>query len=230
MLAAGAGHPLDNPLWHALSGPQRRFAQGVDGEALRYDPEFSIFSALPDEPTAASWAALAALVGVGGVAAMARTDRLDPPVRWQKPWSGCGLQMVAEPTPRPVPDSVIELGQGDVPDMLDLVARTEPGPFTKGTIELGAWFGLRVDGTLAAMAGQRMRLDGYAEVSGVCTDPAYRGRGYAATLVGAVMASIWPDVPILHVRHDNHDAIRVYERLGFTVRRRFEVAGYQPPQ
>jgi ribosomal protein S18 acetylase RimI-like enzyme len=221
-------HPLDNPVWHALSGPQRGFAQGADGEALRYDPEFSIFSALPDEPSAASWKALAALVGADGVAVMARTEPLDAPARWQKSWSALGLQMIAEPT-RDAPGAVSELGPSDVPEMLDLVARTEPGPFTKRTIELGAFFGLRIGGALAAMAGQRMRLDGYVEVSGVCTDPAYRGRGYAAVLVRAAMASAWPGAPILHVRDDNHGAIRVYERLGFSVRRRFEVAGYQAP-
>ena len=82
---------------------------------------------------------------------------------------------------------IVTLGLDDVPDMLDLVDRTEPGPFTPKTIELGTYLGVRVDGALIAMAGERMRPPGYTEVSAVCTDPAFRGQGLAAYLVDAVM-------------------------------------------
>ena len=225
---------LDNPVWYALSGPQRAFAEGTDGAALRYDPEVSVFNAIPDRPAAGSWAALAALVGPGGVASLARMEPLEMPGGWEKVWAGLGVQMVAEePTRDPSAvrssEEVVTLDLGDVPAMLDLVARTEPGPFLKRTIELGTFLGIRDGDALVAMAGQRMRLDGYVEISAVCTDPDYRARGYAATLVRAVMADMAPAVPILHARKDNVGAIRVYERLGFRVRRDFEVAGYRAP-
>ena len=219
---------LDNPLWYALSGPQRIFAEGIDGAALRYDPEVSIFAAIPDRPTSDSWAALASVVGPGGVAGLARMKPLDLPPGWEAVWTGIGVQMVAEHVlPFTPTDEVVLLDVGDVPAMLDLVARTEPGPFLKRTIELGTYFGIRAEGALVAMAGQRMRLDGYVEISAVCTDPEYRGRGYAATLVRAVMADIAPALPILHARKDNVGAIRLYERLGFATRREFEFGGYQ---
>ena len=225
--------PLDNPLWHALSGPQRPFAEGTDGVALRYQPAVSIFSAVPDHPSAEAWTALADLVGPGGVANIARVAPIDLPGNWEKTWTGIGLQMVAEDgragdgAAGDASDEVVVLGAEDVPAMLDLVAQAQPGPFLERTIELGTYLGIRNEGTLVAMAGQRMRLDGYVEISAVCTDAAHRGRGYAAALVRALIAEMAPVRAILHVRKDNVAAIRVYERLGFIVRREFEFGGYR---
>jgi predicted GNAT family acetyltransferase len=105
--------------------------------------------------------------------------------------------------------------------MLDLVARTEPGPFRKRTIELGTYLGIRRDGRLIAMAGERLHPPGWTEISAVCTDPGYRGHGLATRLVRAVAAGIRArgETPFLHAAADNTYAIRMYERLGFTLRR-----------
>ena len=183
-------HQLDNAVWHALTGPQHTVAERV-GAAARYDPTISPFAALPDEPDADAWRDLAALVGAGGVATLFRTEIPDVPREWTDVSRLPGVQMVAtrdvEHGPAP---GVVRLGDADSPDMLSLVAVTKPGPFTDRTHELGAYLGLREDGVLVAMAGERMRLAGHTEVSAVCTAPTHQRRGLGATLVRAVIDGI----------------------------------------
>ena len=133
-----------------------------------------------------------------------------------------GVQMVGDAvTGRPDPEAV-RLGPGDVPAMLDLVARTRPGPLGRRTIEMGTYLGLVSDGALVAMAGERLHPPGYTEISAVCTDAAHRGRGLATRLVLAVAAGIRArgEVPFLHTGADNTGAIRLYEQLGFRLRAR----------
>src|SRR4029077_5363570 len=110
-----------------------------------------------------------------------------------------------------------QLTPADVPAMLDLVARTQPGPFARRTIELGTYLGVREGGALVAMAGERMHLDGHSEISAVCTDPSQRRRGLARDLVLTLARRIRArgERPFLHVAADNVNAIRLYEALGF---------------
>jgi predicted GNAT family acetyltransferase len=131
-----------------------------------------------------------------------------------------GVQMVdagvaGEPDP-----AAVRLGEADVPEILDLVRRTNPGPFAERTIELGDYLGIRDGGRLVAMAGERFKVPGWTEVSAVCTDPGFRGRGLAARLVRAVVAGIRArdERPYLHAASINTGAIKLYERLGFAVR------------
>jgi predicted GNAT family acetyltransferase len=117
----------------------------------------------------------------------------------------------------------------DAPAMVELATLTEPGPFRLRTMGLGTFYGIVEGGRLLAMAGKRMHLPGYVEVSGVCTHPDARGRGYARLLMSRVMEEIVNDrkTPFLHSFADNHGAIRVYESLGFTLRQRLELAVVQ---
>jgi predicted GNAT family acetyltransferase len=110
--------------------------------------------------------------------------------------------------------------------MLALASVTQPGPFGPRTIELGRYIGIRRQGTLVAMAGERMRLDGFTEISAVCVEPAYRGHGFAAELVRSLASSIaaQSEIPFLHVFSSNHAAIALYRKLGFTLRRRVHLA------
>ena len=114
----------------------------------------------------------------------------------------------------------------DVPDMLDLVERTQPGPIRERTIELGTYLGIRAEGALVAMAGVRMHPPGFTEVSAVCTDDAYRGRGLASVLVGCLVEEITArgETPCLHAVINNLTAIRLYEKIGFTLRRELPFA------
>jgi predicted GNAT family acetyltransferase len=132
--------------------------------------------------------------------------------------------MVAEPD-----QEAVQLGHEDVPEMLDLVGRTRPGPFLPRTVELGSYLGIRRNGALVAMAGERMHPPGYTEISAVCTDPDARGSGLASRLMRAVAYGIRArgETPILHAASTNDTAIRLYEKLGFAVRREFEFVGLE---
>ena len=226
---------LANPAWHALTGPQATIAEGGD-QAVRFDPGLSVFAALPDEPTAGSWDALARLIGPGGSAALIRAD-LEPPEGWTELFGGVGVQMAwsGEGVGTDPIDGfdVVPLGDADVAEMVALVARTEPGPFADRTIELGTYLGARdhADGALVAMAGQRMRPPGHVEVSAVCTDAAFRGRGLARLLVGMLVEEISAtgDRAILHAAAGNTGAIRLYESMGFETVRELRFAALQAP-
>src|SRR5262249_36488025 len=129
-------------------------------------------------------------------------------------------------------EEAVRLGPSDVPEMLALVERTEPGPFAPRTLELGTFLGIRRDGALVAMAGERFHPPGWIEVSAVCTDQAYRGQGLAARLIRAIVADVRERdaEPFLHVAGWNTGAIRLYETLGFQRRRTTEFASFRPPE
>jgi predicted GNAT family acetyltransferase len=117
------------------------------------------------------------------------------------------------------------LGAADAPAMMELTKLTRPGPFTPRTHELGTFLGIRIDGRLVAMAGERMKPANYTEMTAVCVHPDYRGRGYAQMLLGAVSRQISArgEIPFLHVFSDNAGAIALYRRQGMEIRRRIWV-------
>jgi ribosomal protein S18 acetylase RimI-like enzyme len=210
--------PLDNVSWSALTGPHARFAE-VNGRAARYDQEVSPFTALADSADPAAWTDLSELFGPGTDLFVSGAG-IEPPAGWECVRGIQGVQLVDDGvTGAPDPEAV-ELGAADVPEVLDLVERTRPGPFRKRTMELGTYLGLRRDGKLIAMAGERMRIPGWTEISAVCTDPDHRGLGLGERLIRAIVAEIRArgDRPFLHTGADNAGAIRLYRRLGFAER------------
>jgi ribosomal protein S18 acetylase RimI-like enzyme len=225
-------HVLDNPVLSSLTGPHAGFASGR-GRVLRYPPEVCPFAGLPAEPDPADWADAAALVGPGGYLALAAAPAW--PAGWEQTMRLEGVQMAGEAVAGKPDPEALPLGVADVPDMLDLAGRTKPGPFLTRTVEMGSYLGIRRDGALVAMAGERMHPAGWSEISAVCTDPEWRGHGLASRLVLAVAAGIQArgEVPFLHAVTSNVNAIRLYEELGFRIRRPFvfsvlRVPGAQP--
>lgn len=213
-------HILDNVVWAALSGPQSAIAE-VIGDARRFPPEISLFGAVLDQDNPQCWRDLKKLIGPGGNVVLTGKE-LRVPKNWEELGGGMGKQMTGEAVFGQVDDEAIELGCDDVPEMLELISRTEPGPFLPRTVELGGYVGFRVGGNLVAMAGRRIHAPGWVEISAVCTDPDYQGKGLAGRLVMAVAAGIRADgaVPFLHVSESNENAIRLYEKLGFRIRTR----------
>ena len=212
-------HPLDNPAYAALTGPHAHLAERRRN-VVRYPVDVSPFFALPDVPTEQDWADIAALAGPGARVALAGVA-VPPPTGWEIVMRLPGVQLV-DAGIAPAPDATaVRLTTADVPQMLALADRTRPGPFLPRTIELGSYLGLRRDGELIAMAGERLHPPGWTEISAVCTDPAYRGQGLAARLVRAVAHGNRQRgaTSFLHAAADNTDAIRLYESLGFRLRR-----------
>lgn len=215
-----AAHPLDRPVWNALSGRQSDAALG-SALALRFAPDIGAFAAARDDDPE-SLHALADLVPLDGGLILLQAGDTRLPSGTVAAKQASGVQLVAERLAQDRPrDGIVPLGDGDVAEMLALVARTEPGPFRERTHRLGDFVGVRVNGRLVAMAGERMKPQGFTEVSGVCTHPDFRGRGYAATLSHAVAARILArgETPFLHAFTSNTVAIALYEALGFVVRR-----------
>ncbi len=209
---------LDNPVYASLCGPHARFAQ-VCGSARRYPLDVAPFLALPSPPSAQDWRDAAGLVAEGSYAGI-RDSGAELPDGWQALQTFDLVQMIGEQVTAGDCPEAIPLGAGDVPEMIELVAQTEPGPFLSRTIELGDYLGIRSEGALVAMAGERFQLDGWTEISAVCTKPEYRGRGLASQLMGALIAGIQlrSQRVFLHVLSTNTGAIRLYEQLGFRVR------------
>lgn len=210
---------LDNAVWHALTTRHGRFAEAVGG-AARYHPDVSVFGAL-SAPVERAWSDLASLVGPDGHAVLFGPDLPEPPPGWTSHGGGEGHQMVLEDLAAVTIPDARRLGADDVGEMLALVELTKPGPFSVRTVELGNYFGVFEGGDLIAMAGERLRLPGYCEISAVCTHPDWRGRGLAAGLTTLVAQGIVErgDTPFLHHAADNDPARRVYEALGFEFRR-----------
>lgn len=223
-------HILDNVAWAALSGPQAAWAE-VSGKARRFPVDVSPFCAIANQKDPQCWADLAKLVGPGGNAVLTGREMNVPP-EWEELGGGFGKQMTGEQVFGKADGNAVELGLDDVPEMLDLISRTEPGPFLPRTVELGGYLGFRVDGKLVAMAGRRMHPPGWVEISAVCTDPAHRGKGLGGRLVMAVAAGIRAEgaVPFLHVSETNENAIKLYEQLGFTFRSRGMFKVLKAPQ
>jgi predicted GNAT family acetyltransferase len=209
---------LENPVYAALSGPHSRFAQR-SGRALRYAPDVAPFLALPGDASQADWRDAAELVAPGAPAATMH-DRAQLPDALQVTHEFELVQMVGEHTRGAEDPRALTLGSPDVPEMTELVRATEPGPFLPRTVELGRYVGIRRDGALIAMAGERIHFDGWTEISAVCTAPAHRGHGLASRLASTLVAGIQDrgERVFLHVLTSNTNAIRLYEGLGFSAR------------
>src|SRR5580693_2066611 len=180
---------LDNPIWFALTTEHHLLACS-HGLARRYPPDVSPLAALL-HPTNDAFADLQRLVSPGEHVALFTASPLDVPGDWQVDRSRWIDQMICETSLASPPVSPLPLGTTDVPEMLELTAATEPGPFSKQTIRMGRYFGIRAsDGRLVAMAGERLQTNGFAEISAVCTHSEFRGRGYARDLTTFLAAQI----------------------------------------
>jgi ribosomal protein S18 acetylase RimI-like enzyme len=211
---------LDNPAWHSLTTFHARFSE-VLGKSARYQPQVAPFCGFSPDADGSVWEELATLAGPGETAVVVGSH-VPFPDSWESVRLLEGVQMVDVGVDTQGYHDTRPLASTDVQRMLDLVKRTQPGPFLPRTIELGTYAGIWKDGILVAMAGERMHPPGWTEISGVCTDDAYRGMGLATTLIRAIAAGIRTrgDTPFLHVAAGNSDAIRLYESLGFVTRRR----------
>ncbi len=219
---------LDNPAYAALSGAHARFAQSC-GHALRYPADVAPFFALPSEPSREDWRDAIEIVPRGTYAGIVHAGT-DLPETWKTLQEFEVVQMIGEHVNGVDAPEAIPLRAHDVPEMLELVRQTDPGPFLDRTIELGNYLGIRRDSRLVAMAGERLQFDGWTEISGVCTAPTDRGHGMASRLVGALIAGIQhrSERAFLHVLTSNTTAIRLYEGLGFRVRRPLTISVLTP--
>jgi predicted GNAT family acetyltransferase len=226
---------LDNPIWYSLTACHSALAIGADvgaGLARRYPTDIGPLAAFR-EPTVEAYSDLAKMIPEDDHAVLLFESTPSIPAGWQVLREAVIVQMICRTVPEEFSlGTVIEpLGPADFPEMVALASLTEPGPFRARTAELGKFIGIRLDGRLAAMAGQRMAPTGFSEVSAVCTHPDFRDCGYARLLVTEMVRMICADgcVPFLTSLASNSGAIKIYEQIGFSLRRTFQFAMVRPP-
>jgi predicted GNAT family acetyltransferase len=210
-------HPLDRPVWNALTTRQAHLALGDPSIAVRFPPDIEPFGATAAD-TPEQLSALGALTPKDAGVAIVERHGVKPPAGLVTMIEETIHLMIAThlPDPDTGPD-ILALGDADAAEMRALAELTQPGPFHARTHELGEFVGIRENGRLIAMAGERLRVPGFTEISAVCTHPSARGRGLAAELMRVVAAKIVArgEQLFLHVYPHNRAAISVYERLGF---------------
>ena len=211
-------HLLDNPIWSSLTTKHASFAV-VQGSACRYPPQVAPFAAV----RAGDANALSQLEGLinGGESVYLVGLAPEFAAGWRVesafpiPQLVCSTPAVVRSGPDAVP-----LTEANRSDMLALTALVFPGFFRARTVEMGRYIGIYHGRVLAAMAGERMRMDGYQEISAVCTHPEFIGRGYAQRLVALLVNAVLErgDTPFLHTHRDNARALALYDHLGFKIR------------
>ena len=213
-------HPPDNPVWQALCNHLRHFNRGND--VLKYFPaDVSPFVGLKDWDNS-DIETLFQQLPSNRVFSVMMVKKVELPPELEIIYT-CPLYQMECHVKYTIPDyapSIQKLGYNDIPQMLKLTDITKPGPFLDHTIDMGNYYGIFENGELAAMAGERLRLPGYTEISAICTSPAHVGKGYASLLTEHVAQHIFDEghTPILHVKTDNLRAINVYQRVGFDIR------------
>ena len=180
-----------------------------------------------EQPTREAYASLGKLVRVGtgaGLFLEAPANREDvESAGFKIVEQDSLLQMIYSDCELPAREmDFVPMTAADSPEMLALATMMKPGPFGTRTHELGTYIGVRREGQLAAMAGERMRMPGFTEISAVCTHPNHGGHGYATALMVELIGQIRRrgEIPFLHVRSSNN-AIGLYRRIGFSDRRHF---------
>lgn len=221
---------LDAPVWSSLTGRHRHLAEGNE-LVLRYPGDVSPFVGVRDWEHPDVWDAILEVFGHGATVSVSHADPLLP-AGWAQEFSIPGVQLVQTDrlAPRPDPEAV-ELGAPDSAEMLALVERTRPGPFRARTHEMGRYVGIRREGRLIAMAGERLHPEGWTEISAVAVDKAHRRQGLASRLVLDVAFHIQQrgDRALLHASAANTTAISGYEKLGFALRRRLSFGAIRTP-
>lgn len=207
-------HELDNPFWNSLRTRHRAVAIVGAGWA-RYPAEYAPFLGAADAAVDLS----AALAPGESAYLLGTAPRV--PAGWTLEAFRALAQMVREePIEVPAGPDIQPLGAADRADVLALTALVYPHYFRARTMEMGRYFGIRIDGRLAAIIGERLGTDGWQEMSAICTHPDFLGRGYAHRLTAWLTNQTLAEgrLAFLHVSHENPRAKGLYERLGYRTR------------
>jgi len=210
-----------NPVWHALQTKHRHFAV-TDGDACRYPADVAPFAAVAAPSRSALQSLHSLLVPGDYVWLVGESYPSLPELTYEETLECLQMALPEEVSPPSPALDIVRLSNANAPEMVALTTLAFPGFFRSRTCEMGSYFGVRSDGELIAMSGERLMLDGYPELSGVCTHPAHRGKGYAASLLWHLVRNHRREglVSWLHVNAANHRAIELYRRMGFTVARK----------
>jgi ribosomal protein S18 acetylase RimI-like enzyme len=223
-------HSLDNPIWNSLNTVDAKLNRGTESIAI-YSPEVSPFVGLKNWDIT-SQEHLFDYLPAGRTVSTLVAEPFLLTKNWELVFSLGLYQMVcSKPKPYIGPKEDLKaLGEVQIPAMIELTGMTKPGPFMQRTIDFGNYVGIFEKEQLIAMAGERLHLTDYTEISAVCTHPSFTGKGYAAMLVNQLSNHIQKTgkTAFLHVRQDNLRAISLYQGLGFDIRTEIYFAVIKP--
>lgn len=213
-------HILDNPVWNALISSNSDMAIGNDLVKL-FPADVAPFAGLKHF-NPASFSVLSDLVPPKRTVVIVTAKKAEIPPSWNVVHQTVLFQMTGESFGPSLSNNkdIVHLQKDHVPRMIALTQLTNPGPFLERTIEFGNYTGIFKGDQLVAMAGQRMHVNQYTEISAVCTHPDHFGNGYGTALINNQADRILAagNIPFLHVRKDNGNAIKLYSHLGFDIR------------
>ncbi|MBB6330018.1 ribosomal protein S18 acetylase RimI-like enzyme [Chryseobacterium sediminis] len=219
-------HILDNPVWNALNTANKNLGKGTD-IVKYYHHNISPFVGLRENTHENLITLYEFLAKEEGTFALVSENIMDIPEPWRVIDTIPLFQMVLENpiVHNEISETITHLSETDIPQMMELAKLTNPGPFEERTIDFKYYQGIFCETRLVAMAGQRMHIPPFAEISAVCTHPDFRGRGFAAQLMASQIKRIIEnkEIPFLHVAMNNLGAIKIYESLGFRKRKEMYV-------
>lgn len=212
-------HPLDRVVLSALTSTRQSHLAEREGGAVRMAAGYGVFVAW-DDPSASDDVARLAMPEGKLVSVEAEVMPVPSGMRLEKAAVLLQMTLSSLNSCKSRDIRIERLGEDDASQMLELALLTEPGPFFKNTHRLGDFYGVKEGSRLLAMAGERMKPDGFTEVSGVCAHPDAQGRGLAAAVMRQVIDAILErgETAFLHSYDYNARAIALYEGLGFSVR------------
>ncbi len=213
---------LDNPVWYSLSETHKKKALDF-GEMKFYDPDYCSFGGFTEVENTAS-----ALVEYSKLASsffIFGAKPILPKSLKLKNELVCLQMIINSKIEENFQDEIVALDEAHLDDLLGLVKIVYPEYFKQKTASLGDYFGIYKNNQLVSITGERMRMDGFIEVSAVITHPDHTGKGYAKQLVTHVVNAILDknNTPFLHVSEANFGAIQLYEKLGFRTRRKISI-------
>ncbi|WP_264529320.1 GNAT family N-acetyltransferase [Flavobacterium sp. N502540] len=212
-------HKLDNPVWYALSENHSAFVLDYDGTKF-YNPEYCPFGSfiLPESNLTATkqYALLTDSFFIVG-----EKPEIEDSLTITKELV-CLQMVVQDKIQLAIDTEIVKLTESHNAELLQLVNLVQPGYFKTKTPLLGNYYGIFKDAQLIAVAGERMKMTDFTEVSAIITHPDHTRKGYAKQLISHVVNSILDEskTPFLHVAENNIGAISLYEKLGFVTRRK----------
>jgi len=210
---------LDNPVWHSLSETHKKFSIDYNGIKF-YHPDYCPFGGFETTENISKHIDDYSKL-VDNFFVVGNKPELSNDLTLKKELV-CLQMIINQKILSEIKEEITVLGSEHIDDLFHLVTLVQPRYFKKKTALLGNYYGIFKNGKLVSVAGERMQMDGFVEVSAIVTHPEHTGKGYAKQLIAHTVNNFFGHnkIPYLHVTEKNSGAINLYEKLGFIKRRK----------
>lgn len=210
---------LNNPVWHSLTEVHQNFAVNY-GKIKFYNPNYCTFGGFTDLKYSTTGCQEYSCISNNFYVVGNKPD-IKYPLKINKELI-CNQMVLKIPIDLEINELIIKIKKEHANDLFNLVNLVQPGYFRKRTLQLGNYYGIYKNNQLVAVTGERMKMDNFTELSAIVTHPEHTGKGYAKQLIAYTSKKIFSEnkTPYLHVAEDNTGAIKLYEKLGFSTRKK----------